>query len=84
MSTHAPSQPSPASNAASRTTPKTPAELRPQFAALCRALSLDPGLIAVLGHITVEDLHDLLEVRAIDAHNARVIRKNAAERDKEQ
>jgi hypothetical protein len=48
-----------------------------------RALSVDPGLIAVLDRISVEDLHDLLEVRAIDAHNRRVIQRNleAAEKD---
>ena len=31
-----------------RTTPKTPAELRPQFVAFCRALSLDPSSPTVL------------------------------------
>ncbi|KAI0717067.1 carboxylesterase [Earliella scabrosa] len=33
------------------TTPKTPAELRPQFAALCRALSLDPVSPTVLSDL---------------------------------
>jgi hypothetical protein len=45
------------------------------------ALSIDPMLTEVLNRISVRDLHDLLEVRTIDAHNARVIRK-ALEKDK--
>lgn len=38
-------------------------------------------MIDVLDRISVRDLHDLLEVRTIDAHNARIIRK-ALEKDK--
>lgn len=39
------------------------------------ALSVDPLLIDVLDRISVRDLHDLLEVRTIDAHNMRLIQK---------
>jgi hypothetical protein len=38
-------------------------------------------MIDVLDRMSVRDLHDLLEVRTIDAHNARIIRK-ALEKDK--
>jgi len=38
-------------------------------------------MIDVLDRMSVRDLHDLLEVRTIDAHNTRIIRK-ALEKDR--
>lgn len=44
------------------------------------------GNLALLGPLSttlgLEDLHDILEVRRIDAHNAYVIAKARARRDK--
>lgn len=47
------------------------------------AISGQPELLAHLSTtLGLEDLHDILEVRRIDAHNARVIRKAEAKRDR--
>lgn len=46
------------------------------------ALSIDPLMVGVLDQISVQSLHDLLEVQMIDAHNRRIIEK--AERGKNQ
>lgn len=45
------------------------------------AISGNPALLASLSTVLgLEDLHDILEVKRVDAHNARIMRK-AAERD---
>lgn len=41
---------------------------------------MDPALIDVLDRVSVRSLHDILEVRTIDAHNARVAEKIEAEK----
>jgi hypothetical protein len=35
-------------------------------------------MVGLLRRISVRDLHDLLEVRAVDAHNRRIVDKLAA------
>lgn len=46
------------------------------------ALSANPLLIEPLSTtLGLEDLHDILEVRQVDAHNTRVIRKASEERE---
>lgn len=44
------------------------------------AISIDPTLIGMLDQISVRSLHDLLEVRTIDAHNRRIIEKAEAKK----
>jgi hypothetical protein len=47
------------------------------------AISGDFALLGPLSEtLSVEDLHDILEVKRVDAHNARVIAK-ARERERE-
>lgn len=45
------------------------------------AISANPMLIEPLGTtLCLEDLHDILEVRRIDAHNRRLIQKAAGKK----
>lgn len=47
------------------------------------AISGHPELLGPLSTVlSLEDLHDILEVRRIDAHNARIIRKAEAKERK--
>lgn len=47
------------------------------------AISQNPMLLVELGRsLSVEDLHDLLEVDAVNAHNERIVRKEIASRQK--
>lgn len=51
---------------------------------IAAVLSIDASLIGVLNRVSVRDLHDLLEVRAVDAHNRRIVGKatrNSPEED---
>lgn len=45
-------------------------------ASIGMAISADPMLLGLLTTtLSLEDLHDIIEVRLIDAHNRRVVRK---------